>query len=116
MRGYRSDDRESFESRISKKPSIISRALHRGITPRHRRQTRFVHVTDPAQFRRFVLHEIPQEVRPPIAAANNSNRSRVHKTSPKNSGQLRKSESFGQKPDREGGCRSGIRATGKCAI
>src|SRR6266567_2304364 len=79
MRGYRSDDRESFESRISKKPSVISRALHRGITPRHRRQTRFVQVTDPTQFRRFVLREVPQQVRPPIAAANNSNRSCAHK-------------------------------------
>src|SRR5260370_42499403 len=92
MRGYRSDDRESLESRISKKLSVISRALHRGVTPRHRRQTRFVHVTDPTQFRRFALRDVPQQVRPPITTANHSNRSLAHKTSHENSRQLRQSE------------------------
>ena len=80
MRGYRGDDRERLEIRIGEKPSVISRAPHRGITPRHRCQTRFVQVTDPTQFRCFILREVPQQVRPPIAAANNSNRSRAHKT------------------------------------
>src|SRR6266850_111752 len=76
--GYRRDHGNRVEVWILQKFLVVGRSLRGRITAPHRREARFIRITNPTQLGRLVLGKVAQQIRPPIATSNHANCSCAH--------------------------------------
>ena len=72
VRGDGRRDGDRFEVRVGEKLFVVGRGARRRVAPRDLVEVARVLVADPAQHGLFVLDEVPYKVRPPVAAADDS--------------------------------------------